>query len=350
MAIYLLILFFIFICGILNPYIKKNIQLITKIYSAEFLILFLLGGIRKDVGVDYVNYEEIYRMSDKLYAMKELGFIWIIQFLNNLKLDFSVFCIIFMAVTLLGVFRFVCINSPYILFSILIYYSLGNYYFSAFNAMRQAFATAIFLNLLQYIQERKFIIYTLSLIAVSFFIHASAVVLIPLYFFLYRKWGWTIKLIFFSCIAIFSSFLFGLIMNTPYAFYIKNENFASSVPLTYYLIAIFAICIIIYSYVKPDFERRNTILINLNFIVIILLYLIFTYEGTVMVKMISRFLGYFTIIYVVLIPIFIAEWKLFTNRCVSIITISSILAFLSFWALYKNGILNKMVPYKTIFN
>lgn len=349
MLIYLIILFFLFVAALLNPFIRQNISLITRIFCVEFLTLFLLGGIRKDVGVDYVNYEDFYSMSDNLYTMKEKGFVWIIESLNRLNLPFSAFCLLFMGITLLGIFRFVHINSPYILFSIMIYYSLGNYYFSAFNSVRQACATAIFLNLLQCIERKKFIIYTLFLIAVSFSIHMSAVILIPLYFFLNKKWNWTTKMILFVTIAVCSSFLLGLVMNTPYSFYIKNEDFASSVPLTYYLIGVFAISLLVYSYIRPEFEKRNLILMNLNFVVIILLYLIFAYEGTVMVKMISRVLGYFTLIYIALIPIFITECNLFTNRYLIIVLLSSIFAFLSFWALYKNGIINNMVPYKTVF-
>lgn len=350
MLIYLIVLFFLFVTALLNPFIKQNIPLITKLFCTEFLILFLLGGVRKDVGVDYVNYEEIYSMSDKLYAMKEVGFVWIVELLNKFSLPFCVFCLLFIGVTLFGIFHFVRVRSPYILFSIMIYYSLGNYYFSAFNAMRQACATAIFLNLLQFVEKGKFVIYTLFLIAVSFFVHASAVVLIPLYFFLNKEWNWTIKMILFVTIAACSSFLLGLVMNTPYSFYITNEDFASSVPLTYYLIGIFAVSLLIYSYFRPEFEKRNLVLMNLNFVVIILLYIIFAYEGTVVVKMISRLLGYFTVIYIVLIPILFLEWKLFTNRYLVIVFLSSILAFLSFWALYKNGVINNMVPYRTIFS
>ena len=316
----------------------------------EFLVLFLLGGIRKDVGVDYINYENLYRMTNDLYAMKEIGFVWIVEFLNKLNQPFFVFCFLFIGITLLGVFRFVRKYSPYILLSLLIYYSLGNYYFSAFNAMRQACAAAIFLNLLQLVQKRKFIDYTLCLLVVAFFIHASAVILIPLYFFLKKEWSWTKKIIIFVVIAASSSFLFSLVLQTPYSFYLTNEDFASSVPLTYYLIGIFAFILLIYSFVRPKFEQQNLILMNLNFIVVILLYLIFAYDGTVMVKMISRVLGYFTLIYIALIPIFIIEFKLFSNRYFIMVILSFVFAFLSFWALFQNGITNNMIPYKTIFN
>lgn len=348
MFIYLIILFILFILALINPFIRNKISFVTKVYCLEFLILFILGGIRKDVGVDYVNYEELYSMGYKLYEMKEKGFIWIIEVFNKLDFPFFIFCMFFIGGTLLGIFRFIVKYSPYIFLSTLIYYSLGNFYFSSFNATRQVLATAIFLNLLDFVKEKKIISYSLYLIFVAYFIHASAIILIPLYFFLYKKWNWTYKLIMFTIIVIFSSYIFELILNSPYSFYVKNEDFASSVPLTYYFITIFSIYTLIYSYYKPDFENRNLILVNINFVTIIFLYLIFAYNGTVMVIMLSRVLGYFTPIYIVLIPILIYEYRLNINRYIYIFILSFILVFLSFWAIYKNGVNNKLIPYNTI--
>ncbi|MEI3460836.1 MAG: EpsG family protein [Bacteroides eggerthii] len=350
MSIYLLILFFLSLCSLLNPYIRKNVGIVTRLFFFEFLFLALLGGLRKNVGVDYINYEELFHRSDELYKMKESGFIWLVEVFNSLHLPFAVFCSLFAFLSVWLAFRFILKHSPYVFFSVLMYFSLGNYYFSTFNAMRQALATVIFLNLLSFIEEKKFWKYTVILLLTAYFVHATVLLLIPLYFFLRKDWNIFYKMLFLGITVVFNSFLMVIIENSPYAVYLKFEDFASAVPPTYYMIGLLSLGMFFYSWWNAVWRKKNVLLSNLNYLALLLIYLIFAYNNTPLVMVINRVLGYFTLIYVVLLPMLLVEMKKYNNRYVLITLISVAFAFLSYWALSRNGIENQMIPYTTIFS
>ncbi len=350
MGVYLAILFFLLVCSLLNPYIRKDVTLVTKFYFFEFFFLMLLGALRKNVGVDYVNYEELFHRSDELYKMKESGFIWLVEVFNSLHLSFVVFCSLFAFLSVWLAFRFILKHSPYVFFSVLMYFSLGNYYFSTFNAMRQALATVIFLNLLSFIEEKKFWKYTVILLLTAYFVHATVLLLIPLYFFLRKDWNIFYKMLFLGITVVFNSFLMVIIENSPYAVYLKFEFFASVVPPTYYFIGLMSLIVFLYSWRNTAWRKEHILFSNLNYLTLLLIYLVFAYENTPLVMVINRVLGYFTLIYVVLLPMLFVEMKKYNNRYVLITLISAVFAFLSYWALSHNGVDNQMIPYTTLFS
>lgn len=350
MEIYLVILFFLLVCSLLNPYIRKDVRMVTNLFFVEFLMLVLLGGLRKDIGVDYLSYAELYNQSAELYKMNEKGFIGMIDAFNSLHLPFVVFCFCFSFLSVYLAFRFFIKNSPYIFFSILMYFSLGNYYFSTFNAVRQALAAVIFMNILSLVEKKHFWAYTVILLITAWMVHFTVLMLIPLYFFLRKDWGIFSKVLFLGIIIILNSVLILIIENSPYSVYLKFESFASAVSPTYYLMAILGIAVLVYGWKHPNWQKKHILLTNLNYLTLLLIYLIFANENTPLVMVINRILGYFTLIYVVLLPILFAEMKLFSNRYVFVVLSSIIFAFLFYWALYLNGKDNLMTPYTTIFS
>lgn len=350
MGIYLIILFLFFFFSILNVYIKKDVSLVTKIYFLEFVILWLLGGLRYGVGMDYFSYQDLYSMSYKLYEMPEGGFAWLVEFFNSCGFSYAVFNLFLAFCTLLLAFRFIQKRSPYPFFSILFYFSIGNFYFSSLNAVRQALATVIFLNILELVEKRKFFLYALLLVLTAYFVHATALILIPLYFFLQKDWGEMIKLLVLAGIAFFNSIVLVLIEFSSYANYLRYEDYATDVPMTYYFMGLISILAILYSWKNSNWKKQNYIILNLNFVMIALIYLIFVYENTPLVMVINRLLGYFTLICVVLLPLLYNEMALKTNRFVLILLTSCMLVTLSYMAISRNGETNNIVPYKTIFS
>lgn len=350
MTIYILILVFLLFCSLLNRYVDKGSREYYIFIVLSFALLALLGGLRKDVGVDYESYMELFKLSEDLYIMKERGFIWIVTMFHKYHLPFYVFCSLFAVLSVLLAFRFIVNNSPYVFFSILMYFSLGNYYFSTFNGMRQALATVIFLNLLPAIKKKYFLRYLIVLLLTAWFVHFSVILLIPLFFFLRKDWSYIYHIILFGIIVIFNSILLVIIESSPYAIYLAFENFATEVPFSYYLFGLFGLLILFYSMRNSEWRKKNIMFVNLNYIILILLYLLFVYENTPLVMVINRIVSYFTLIYVVLIPKLFYESKISSNRTIFIVVGSSVLAFLCYWALSQNGIINHMIPYKTIFS
>lgn len=317
-------------------------------YALSFCLLFLLCGLRYETGKDYISYQELFKQSSELFEMKEIGFIYTIIFLNKIGLQFSSLCLIYAFFTVGLTFRFINKYSPYIFLSLIIYYCLGNFFFSSFNVMRQALAVAIFINTFSLIQKGKFIKYLSIIIFTSVFIHATAIILILLYFFLGRTYRMATKIIFILLMLISSSYVILIIENSPYAVYLNFEDFATTVPPTYYLLALIGIYIFIFSIRNPEWEKNNLILLNLNVICIGLFGLIFTFSETPLVMVINRILGYFTIIYVILIPKMIQQLCSQTTRSIIYLCCILVMGILSYMSLIQNGEKNNMVPYKTI--
>lgn len=350
MSIYIVILLFLLVCSLLNPYIRKDIRMVTNLFFAGFFVLALLGGLRKNVGFDYWSYAELYKQSAELYNMKEKGFIWLVEIFNNLHLPFVAFCIFFSFLSVYLAFRFILRNSPYVFFSILMYFSLGNYYFSTFNVVRQALAAVIFMNLLPSIEKKSFWSYFIILLITAWTVHFTVLILIPLYFFLRKEWSIFSKILFLGNVIVLNSVLIVIIENSPYSIYLKFESFASAVSPTYYLMAMFGLTVCFFEWKHPNWQKEHILFCNLNYLTILLIYLVFANENTPLVMVINRILGYFTLIYVVLLPMLFAEMKLFSNRCIFIVLCSIIFAFLFYWALSQNGENHLMIPYTTIFS
>lgn len=350
MEIYLLYIVGLLLFSAIDVFCYKNKSLIRSLFAIEFLMLSFLGGLRKNVGVDYVTYRELFSMPDFYIGMKEKGFIHIIEFFHFMDFSFSFFIFLFAFLSVWLAFRFIFHNSPYILFSILVYFSIGNFYFSTFNVIRQALATVIFLNLLPLIERKQFGKYAIILLLTSYFIHATALFLIPLYFFLRKDWNLFLKIILAGVVIMFSSLLIYFVESSSYAIYLSFDNFATAVPLTFYLIAIWALLIFFYSLKNPNWRRKNVIFSNLNYLTLLLICLLFIYENTPLVMVINRILGYFTMIYVVLLPMVLVDIKLENLKRFIIIGFSLVFGLLSYWALSENGIENQMLPYTSIFN
>lgn len=246
MEIYIVVLLILFVFSILNIYIRRKISDVRRIYIFEFIVLSLLAGLRKDVGMDYQAYKELFGMSSNLYDMHEGGFIWLIEAFNYIGLPFEVFSFVIAFSTVLLAFRFIVKRSPYILFSILLYFALGNYYFATFNLVRQTLATVIFLNLLELVEKRRFWKYTFILLLTAYFIHATAVILIPLYFILRRDWKVRTQVAVLALTVAFCSMIVVLIEHSSYAIYLKME-FSAAVPPTYYLMSIISLVTWLYA-------------------------------------------------------------------------------------------------------
>lgn len=349
MSTYIIILGIIFIFAILNAYITNKIQFVTKAFVLEFFLLFLLSGLRYEVGFDYGSYKDLYSCSSTLYEMKELGFIIFIEIFNKLHLPFELFILTFSGLTVFFAFRFILKFSPYVFISILIYYSIGNFYFSSFNAVRQALATAIFFNAFIFIQKRQFLRYSAVILLISVVIHASAILLLPIYFYLTKEWKFKHQAIMAIITFSFSSVLVTIIQHSPYAAYLKFDVFADAVPPTYYFLGLISLLTFGYAFSNKKWANNHTLILNINYIAFVLIVLDFIFENTPLVMVLNRLLGYFTLIYIVLIPMLLSEIKLFHNKIIAIIITCSLFFSLAYLALDNNGKKNQMVPYKTFF-
>lgn len=348
MGIYILFLLILVVESLASIRLRRDIKLSKLCLLGALVSLVLLAGLRYNNGVDYPNYKNIYQDTWELHKMKEIGFVQLVDFMNVLGLPYQVFVFLFSLVTVWLAFRFIRRYSPYPFLSLLIYFSIGNYYFSTFNAIRQGLAIVIFLNMLDAIKQRKMIKYSFVMILNALFVHFSAFLLIPIYFFLNQYIKLWVKLLLIVLTFLISGIVIQMIELSPYSVYLKFDFFAAPMSPTNYMLLLFSICVILYELKYREWNNKYRLFANLNILVLVLSVLVILYENTPMIVVVNRFLCYFSMIYVVVIPIIIFHHRSKLIQSISVNVLSLIFAFLCYWALSSNGVENMMVPYKTI--
>lgn len=349
MGIYITFLFILVVESLASIRLKGDRRLSKFCMLGALVSLILLAGLRYNNGVDYPNYKDIYEDPYELHAMKELGFVQLVEFMNSLDLPYQVFVFLFSWLTVWLAIKFIRRYSPYPFLSLLIYFSIGNYYFSTFNAIRQGLAIVVFLNMIEVVGQRKMIKYSVVMILTALCVHFSAFLLIPLIYFLNRHINLWTKIILVIGISSLTGVIILLIENSPYAVYLLFDGFAAPLTPTNYMLLLFSVGVIYYESKNRAWSDQHRIFSNLNIIVLALSALALAFENTPMIMVVNRVIGYFSMIYIVVIPIIIFHLKSKSLQSISINVLSLIFAFLCYWALSSNGVTNMMVPYKTIF-
>ena len=150
---------------------------------ALFLIFAIVNGARYDVGVDYLNYLEIYTSGKILYAKKyELlfkGLTWIWTELHA-HAFFFFFSIAFIQI----VCFFLAFKDERFLYPLLVFFlQMNGEFFVWMNISRCAIAMCIWLASLKFLIEKKPLLYYLGCL-IAFGFHRSAIILIVFYPFL----------------------------------------------------------------------------------------------------------------------------------------------------------------------
>lgn len=347
--IYNVILFFLFLCSISEAYLKGYQR--KYVFFFFFLVLLCLSAFRFDIGMDYLAYNELYLDSVFLNEeIKETGFRYLFYFLRNFSLPFPCIIALFSFFTLKYAFAFFEKNSPFLLFSLLIFFSVGQFYFNSLNAMRQVLAVYIILSqLIPFMEERKFVPYLLGIIMLSFCLHLSVIVLLPLYFFICKRMSLLLRLIVLVTLLSSSSLLILLIYNSPYAMYLTFEHYSSDVAFSVYLLFFVALIIAFAEYLIKTESKREKILFNLNYYSILSIVLVILFENTPLVLFFTRISYFFTPVQIVLLPLVVNHLFSKRSKIVVVNILSAFYVLLCYISLHFNGVANKLIPYKTIF-
>lgn len=353
MSIYLGILCLCVLYAIMDVAGKKKYPtFFSRSYLFFFFVFFLFSALRYDVGVDYLSYYKLYEESARGVheKIKEPGGAYLFYYLKEIGIPFFVVNALYSFFILYFVFKFIWRYSPYPFVSLLLFYAIGQYYFNTFNAIRQAFVVYLFMDSLNLVVDKRKWIYGLRLLAAAFFVHLSALMLIPLYFFLRRKYNVWLKIVFLVVLVLSSGVIIQLISNSVYAIYLKMEDFAVEAAATTYLFFLFSILFFIIDWKLPKYSAQSNILSNLNYLSLVTLTLVLFFAGTPLIMVANRFSYYFTPVYIVIIPIFISRLRIYTNRTIVVIASVFFFSLLCYWSLYANGETNNMIPYQSIFN
>ena len=161
--------------------------------EAAWLLIFVFLAIRYDFGNDYMTYMDAFNwgvsFDDELGMYRtsresEPG--W--QFLCKLfhPLGFFTFIVLLAAFECYVFYSFIKRYVPerYYWFAIFLFVFTPSIMLIGSSAMRQMLAIVIFVNSIKYIEQRRFLLYIISIFIASQ-IHSSAVILYPLYLLTY---------------------------------------------------------------------------------------------------------------------------------------------------------------------
>lgn len=346
----LLLLFVLFACLSLLKLSKDSNLLLWRI---SFIVLFLFSGLRYDVGMDYLSYEEMYKYSypSPNPEIKELGWAYLFYWGRTLNIHFYFVILLVSFLTIKNVFIFISRYSPYPFLSILIFFCFTQYYTYTFNVLRQCLASYLFFTLLVLIKERKMVRYLISVSLISVFIHSTAIMMFPLYFILHKHFSIIIKILIIFAVLLFAkSFVFIIESSETYSIYLKFEEFSEGITITTILLIIITSLYQIYDLFVKERDVMHNIFINIAYCSLVALITACFFENTPLIIVFQRFAYYFTPVLIVLLPITIKDVLKNPLRKIVLLFVVIIYSSLFCYTTSKGGINNKLIPYKTIMS
>ena len=210
---YIVVILILFMLAYFEDKSRHIKQQKKYIYIAEF-ILIIFFGLRGFIQSDFQNYYPWFEYLPTLWSLEDFGNV----FVENYEPGFVLFsilcksissnyfvwiliCSIIDIILLKKIFNEYSINCC---FSFAIYFAIGALIME-FNLMRNIKAILILVIALKYIQQKQIWKYFLCVFIATLF-HITAIIFVPLYFVLDKKWPRPVLLvIFIVCITIFLS-------------------------------------------------------------------------------------------------------------------------------------------------
>ncbi|SMG27338.1 EpsG family protein [Arenibacter troitsensis] len=154
----------------------------------SLLVLVLVAGLRYNTGKDYEAYaylyEEVANLTDIEEFDMEIGYIVLVQVLNQLSLEvWSFFTISAFLTYFLFFYSFK--NYKSILYLGVFFFITFGFYLYSFNGIRQAIAMSALAVAVMYAQERKIYHYFIIII-LGGLMHKSMFLFLPMYFVIHR--------------------------------------------------------------------------------------------------------------------------------------------------------------------
>lgn len=354
MFVYVLNVAFIFflsflLYGIGKPFKYKN----EIMLSISFIFLFLISGLRFNVGRDYLNYTYTFILVNKLPNLSaiinlskdsglEIAFLLLNKLIGLFTSNIQWIFLTTSFITLFVIFKTIYKHSSLVWLSVYLFSVSG--YLASFNILRQYIAISIIFYSYKYIKDNSLLKF-ITLVVIASLFHNSALLFLPLYFIL--KINLNIKKIsFFTFSGIFITLFFNQIISLVQTF-LYGEYTATSFGMTAgninnVIIALIYFCLALF-FKKPLLERSNAnrILINWSFVNFILSLM------SMKIWLITRLMDYSSIYLILLVPEIIVSVRDKTSR-----TLLTMIIILFTLVLYINNFSdpsNMLIPYQMNF-
>ncbi|MAD15239.1 MAG: hypothetical protein CL579_04060 [Alteromonadaceae bacterium] len=333
----------LFVC--LFPFKNKDAKYVAAFFLIVFLIL--LSVVRLGVGVDFYSYESYYiALNDGKNINVERGFILVSRLMDLFGIGFQGVIALYALTTIFLIVRFYSRFSRNLLMSLFLFYSLPILYLSSFNVIRQFLVVAMFAYSLKYLVNRNLFFYFFINLFAAVFIHKSAVLMLPLYFFIHLEFSLSKYLILSVAYILALQFLEVIVSSLGFSAIYLNGNFQNT-GVNYLVFVFFALFLFIYYFKKSLFlqSKDNIVFVNLMFVCTLISFSsMFSNFPSAPFMRLSTF---FTIALPVLI---VNVFPLIKNYSFRVYYLACVLALptVYFYAsLMLRGGKNKLVPYTT---
>lgn len=317
----------------------------STLYFILFFLIFIFSAFREGIGTDYYSYEMLFLNSETSYS--EIGFVTLNKVLHFFSSDSRIFFIVSSLIILIPFAISIYSNSLSPIYSLLLFIAL--YYFHSLNLVRQFMVIAIFqLYGVNYIIEKKLFLYILLVIILTS-IHFSAIILIPFYFIVRKKYHfflyfgtWLFSLTFlfnkYKLLDLiynnFSNVSEKIAYNTKIVTYYNTLGNILVEEKTYYRLILFNLFFLVFLSFKDKllvYDKRYVIWFNLYFISILFRNVFNNYAA------LYRLQYYFEISFIFLLPIL---FKYFDYRIIkySVLLFFIVYAYFRFIVNHEAGI------------
>ncbi|MBO4985113.1 MAG: EpsG family protein [Bacteroides sp.] len=271
MSVYSFFIYTIFFSfSVFFAYISTHIPNRNKPILIAFTYCFIVffWSIRDDIGFDYANYVLIYKEINAGYSSHvEPLYYSLSRIFSNFEKGYLLTLSAMSALTYFFLFKAFVYKG--ILWQGILFSLCFQFQFMAANQVRQALAISVFIYLLKYIEQKKYIIAILGIIVVVFFIHTSAfflLVIIPLSYIRIspKKWSAIIIVLYFLYLKGVFRNLGNILMTTlplpeNYQHFLLSERMEPEV-IGFSLIMLFYVLISLYILYNENYIKEKSIL------------------------------------------------------------------------------------------
>jgi len=303
-----------------------------------------IAGFRSGIGTDYENYRGIYQsLSVETYPYLELGYKYITLFFRNIGLPYEFSVFVFSFITNVLMYKFIKKHSVDPMASLLLYVLL-NYYFIAFNAVRQMLAISIFLNGIDYIWQRRYIRFLMMLLLASFFHYTILIAVIYPLFKTKRRYifliFWFISLIF--IIVPIQTIIIKIIPGSfRYAGYFTSRFFERTSQLSVFKLFIPNIFVLLAFYYHKPFKIKND-----RFWFNLFIFSICVANASHGINILLRLNYVFQISEIIFYPLFISKIKLTQRTSFAYFSVTYFSLFYVFTVIIQGT--QGVVPYQSV--
>ena len=168
----------------------KHSQSSKALYTIAALVLIFVAGLRYYVGTDFGAYYRHFRkyadsLWERITTLDEPGYALIATVARWIANDGWMAIFLSSLLTIGLILSIIYKRSDTLFFSLALYIFMGCWH-GSFNGTRQYLATAVIMCGLPFLLERKFIPYCIT-VFLAFLCHRSAIIMIFLYFVVYRE-------------------------------------------------------------------------------------------------------------------------------------------------------------------